>query len=167
MFFDLETYLFPDSVCGIPFKKRNKVVSATVSFDDDEVNDDDTRQTLETIDSDEVIERVEQASTTQSLQTPRRGDMSVTPPLMPRAASDNTKRVRFAMDDEVSARRKRNQRNLRKVILQKSAQHKQQPSSSPKRIQQKRFVPSSAGRRHHGRRIRTHQMTMIGILSPR
>lgn len=98
MFSNIETYLFPVSLCGISF----------ASGDDTVATDDET---LESRECDDTLEspRSEQ----EELLTPTRTNSSMG------GRSENSKKVRFQIDDH-EATRKRRQRNLRKTIIQKS-----------------------------------------------
>lgn len=96
MLSNIETLLFPVSLCGVPFANCNDTV----------VTDD------ETLESRECDETLEVPDSSQQVLTPTRTNSSM-------GRSENSKKVRFQIDDHETIR-KRRQRNLRQTILQKS-----------------------------------------------
>jgi len=164
MFSNFETYRFPITVCGVPFMKGRYNPST------DDEKDDDTRETDETIGSlDTPVREHDSHSLDDERGTSSPTSMMVTARSI--MIADSPKRVRFAIDDETT-NRKRSMRNLRKNIIKKSAEQRQNdiPSSS-----RNRSLPSSPGRsssvelsppkshsRRHGRRLRNHLASFVG-----
>jgi hypothetical protein len=164
MFSNYENYMFPDNVCGVPFMKGRYNPST------DDEKDDDTRESDETIGSHDTPV---QEPLVDSHSLDERGTSTV---LVTRSATTDPKRVRFAIDDE-TANRKRRQRNLRKNILQKSAEQRLNDSddgpsssgspsvpSSPRRSSQRTVEspPKSHSRRHGSRLRKNHLASFVG-----
>mmetsp|Transcript_15656 Transcript_15656/g.32164 ORF Transcript_15656/g.32164 Transcript_15656/m.32164 type:complete len:158 (-) Transcript_15656:397-870(-) len=149
LFPGIENYLFPDNVCGIPFLSRDNP-----TYSDDE---EECRDTNETSDLHQPLHNENKA---------------LAPPPV------TEKRVRFAIDEEVinnkSPGGKRKHRNLRKCILQKSAEfHRQNDGETMTTALERRSSPPSPKATHrrlvqhsppkpqskrHGRRRRKSQM---------
>jgi hypothetical protein len=153
MFSDLESYLFPDNVCVIPFMGG---IGYSSNDDDEKASDSD-----ETVGSHELLESHEPFVTSLSLGEPRERAPSET-----RSVMTEPKRVRFAMDDETSIRKRRT-RNLKKVILQKSAEERRNNDEIPGNSgdQTAPLSPIASNRRTPKARIRRHRYKKINMAS--
>lgn len=103
LFSELQTYLFPDNVCGFPF-----FPSSANRGDDDGGDGSDGGRNIE-----ETLTMPQHTDTASIFEySPRDGEETRT----------IKKRVRFAMDDATTVA-KRKKRNLKQSIIQKSMEH--------------------------------------------
>ena len=106
MFSTVETFLFPGSLCGVPLTKGEGTVTTV---------DETDEHTLES------RECYESLSRSQQEESPDRTNSMET-------GIGNPKKVRFAIDDKDTTRKRKN-RNLRKMILEKSRSIKEETKS--------------------------------------